>query len=687
MLFKKYLSFILLGICASCYAQNPFTCVVKLDRHFSGKVMLTTVKKRITGIDTIEVNGKEFTVSLPISQADEYRVLSRPYRFDFSLLAQPGCQYKVDVKDQNCIINTSNGSEQKLYESLKEVCEPLIKEAAQISTQYMTLKEAGRMEEADKVIKANDVLFEKENKVKFSFIKQHPNSLAAMKAANEFLSLDYKEMNTVRELLKDNPYKYTYFWRSFESKYQELADKWIEDKPAPDFTTTDINGKSVRLSDFRGKTVLLDFWASWCVPCRAKMKELRKVYEELKKRDINVLSISLDEKKAAWLKASKEDDILWTNTCELTPFRENAIGKAYKVTSVPQLYVISPEGRIVMQNPTIDQILNISKAKSATSELRINGNLTDVADTLVLLGNDFGNSRGVKIADLMTDKGKFEYTVQLDKPKFLYFYCPFSQQKDINAMALGSIPAIPGESVSLTGTIADFKVEGTGFYRDYAKLNDIITHTKEDQLRAKLLAYVKEHPAEEAAAFVMSYLEPTDYELVTETLDQSVVNGRMKGLFDAIREYRDAQKLREEAQKNIQPGNIAPDFTLKDINGNDLTLSSLRGRYVILDFWGSWCGWCIKGMPKMKEYYAKYKGKIEIVGIDCNDTEAKWKAAVEKHQLPWLHVISRADDHINEKYAIKGYPTKIIINPDGSINKVVVGEDPEFYTYLDSLCK
>ena len=70
---------------------------------------------------------------------------------------------------------------------------------------------------------------------------------------------------------------------------------------------------------------------------------------------------------------------------------------------------------------------------------------------------------------------------------------------------------------------------------------------------------------------------------------------------------------------------VAPDFTLNDINGKPLALSSLRGKYVILDFWGSWCVWCIRGIPNMKEYYNKYKGKFEILGIDCNDSEQEWK--------------------------------------------------------------
>jgi thiol-disulfide isomerase/thioredoxin len=134
-------------------------------------------------------------------------------------------------------------------------------------------------------------------------------------------------------------------------------------------------------------------------------------------------------------------------------------------------------------------------------------------------------------------------------------------------------------------------------------------------------------------------------------------------------------------------GNAAPDFTLNDLSGKPLTLSSLRGKYVILDFWGSWCVWCIKGIPQMKEYYQKYAGKFEILGIDCNDTEAKWKAAVEKYEMPWLHVYNPRDSKVLEQYEIQGFPTKIIVGPDGNIVKTIIGEDPAFYTFLDQLFK
>ncbi len=144
-----------------------------------------------------------------------------------------------------------------------------------------------------------------------------------------------------------------------------------------------------------------------------------------------------------------------------------------------------------------------------------------------------------------------------------------------------------------------------------------------------------------------------------------------------------------EAEQTAAAADMAPDFELPDLQGNPMKLSSLRGKYVVLDFWGSWCIWCIRGIPKMKEVYAKYKDKMEILGIDFNDTEEKWKAAVEKYSLPWLQV--RCPDEqaqmIGSLYHLEGFPTKAVIDPEGKLLKVVVGEDPAFYTYLDELFK
>lgn len=131
----------------------------------------------------------------------------------------------------------------------------------------------------------------------------------------------------------------------------------------------------------------------------------------------------------------------------------------------------------------------------------------------------------------------------------------------------------------------------------------------------------------------------------------------------------------------------APDFTLNDINGKPLSLSELKGKWVILDFWGSWCPWCIKGFPALKEAYKQYDGKVEVLGIDCGDTEEVWKEAVKKHELPWLQVYNPKSSDLTQKYGIQGFPTKFIIDPEGKVANVTVGEDPAFFDVLKSLVK
>lgn len=129
---------------------------------------------------------------------------------------------------------------------------------------------------------------------------------------------------------------------------------------------------------------------------------------------------------------------------------------------------------------------------------------------------------------------------------------------------------------------------------------------------------------------------------------------------------------------------VAPNFSLPNLDGEKVSLSSFKGKWVILDFWGSWCGWCIKGFPALKDAYKRYGDKCEIVGIDCGDNIETWKGAVKKYELPWVQLYNgeQAGGALS-LYGIEGFPTKIIITPDEKVYDKVVGENPEFYMILD----
>ena len=352
--------------------------------------------------------------------------------------------------------------------------------------------------------------------------------------------------------------------------------------------------------------------------------------------------------------------------------------------------------------------------------LKVKLDLVDFGDTVVVYRS------GHEEETFVGKNGKFEFEIEVDKVTQGMLLQPRILRGDMEDARIYSVPLVGGEQMRVWDTDKSrFDVDGTGFYADYHKV-DLFNENDGKELRAStlqfremkankdikkeerdkfynevylpnynrhqqaLVDYIKANPKQEAAVWLLRSIG--DFDKMKEAyqlFDPSVREGRMKPIYDDLVKA-EQQRIEEEAaekesQKKQAAGLEAPQFTLNDINGKPLALSSLRGKYVILDFWGSWCVWCIKGFPQMKEYYAKYPGKFEILGVDCNDTEDKWKAAVEKHQLPWLHVYCPKDATVLADYGVTGFPTKIVIGPDGKIVKTIVGEAPEFYTMLDEL--
>jgi len=124
---------------------------------------------------------------------------------------------------------------------------------------------------------------------------------------------------------------------------------------ALDFTQTDTSGKNISLSQFRGKYVLLDFWASWCRPCRMENPNVLAAYNQYKNKNFTIVSVSLDQDKSNWLNAIKADHLAWTHVSDLQ-FWSNQAAKIYHVESIPQNYLIDPNGTIIAKNLRGDEL-------------------------------------------------------------------------------------------------------------------------------------------------------------------------------------------------------------------------------------------------------------------------------------------------------------------------------------------
>jgi len=119
---------------------------------------------------------------------------------------------------------------------------------------------------------------------------------------------------------------------------------------APDLAFENPEGKILKLSDLRGKVVLLDFWASWCRPCRQENPNVVKVYKQYHEKGFDVFSVSLDKDKTSWIKAIDTDGLVWPNHVSDLGYWQSQAAKIYGVSSIPATFLIGRDGRIIAKN-------------------------------------------------------------------------------------------------------------------------------------------------------------------------------------------------------------------------------------------------------------------------------------------------------------------------------------------------
>jgi len=155
-------------------------------------------------------------------------------------------------------------------------------------------------------------------------------------------------------------------------------------------------------------------------------------------------------------------------------------------------------------------------------------------------------------------------------------------------------------------------------------------------------------------------------------------------------DFVDALKLKNEVVsyidlvKKTQAGSFLPEIEYPGIDGKKIKLTSFRGKYVIVDFWASWCGPCRKSIPKLKELYAQYKSKgLEILSISIDTDDIAWRKAMVDESMPWIQMLSPNKDKTLNDFRIQGVPTMFLIDKTGKIVEKFTGYNPR----LDELLK
>jgi peroxiredoxin len=124
--------------------------------------------------------------------------------------------------------------------------------------------------------------------------------------------------------------------------------QWVNQQ-APELKLPDVNGHDIRLSSFKGKYVLVDFWASWCLPCRRENPNVVKAFNKYKDRNFTVLGVSLDREKDDWLEAIRKDNLHWTQVSDLKEWKSAAVS-TFDFDGIPFNILLDPTGKVIGQS-------------------------------------------------------------------------------------------------------------------------------------------------------------------------------------------------------------------------------------------------------------------------------------------------------------------------------------------------
>ena len=303
----------------------------------------------------------------------------------------------------------------------------------------------------------------------------------------------------------------------------------------------------------------------------------------------------------------------------------------------------------------------------------IDGQVTDVKDGIMYLKKYVGKSF-VDVDSTAIVDGKFKFegvisealahglTTRKESSRPMVFFL------ENNVMNITMNES--GKEMTITGS------EANDIYLRNAK----ITRAKGYSLDSLLAA----HPSSPVAAYfvVKDFAYKLDLEgmkAVRAKLDASLAGS----------EYVNQIESMISRMEKVQVGSVAPDFTLPDVDGNPVSLSSFRGKYVLVDFWAAWCPDCRKENPNIVAAWEKYKDKnFAVLGVSLDRKRDQWLAAIEKDNLTWTQVsdLKYWDSEAAVLYCIRWIPMSFLIDPEGKIVSIGL-EGEELHNKLEELLK
>lgn len=352
---------------------------------------------------------------------------------------------------------------------------------------------------------------------------------------------------------------------------------------------------------------------------------------------------------------------------------------------------------ILLVNCFIGFSLN-SQTTKPTNEIsvKISGNLFNTPSDTFYIAQSIGKSSPTNFfTGVLDKKGNFSETIQL--PNIGYYVLRLTDGQAVNLIFEGDDDIkIYGDGKNLfqftniLGSESSLKLNEFVRYNTYyktkldsarqylsknpAKANEVNQQFKPiaDEFKRTRNQFIQENFDSPALIAVLGTLdienEFKQYESVVKSLDKNF--GSSKTVQNVVEEYVNV-KAKYEASLPLRPGSIAPEIVMQGVDGNNIKLSDLKGKVVLIDFWASWCGPCRKENPHVVKLYEKYKDAgFDIYSVSLDKTKDRWMKAIEQDGLVWPSHVSDLKGWKNEaaqKYQVSSIPFTVLIDKDGTI--------------------
>ncbi|MFV0344954.1 MAG: redoxin family protein [Bacteroidales bacterium] len=342
----------------SCQDQAPsnkYTINGTIVGAKSDKVYLNTLNddRELIVIDSAQISEGKFTFEDTCSTLElVYLTTSQKGRPFVSLFLPPGViTVTADLSIPSNNTSIQGGEANNLLSAVNDKYQSFVVERNKLANEYRTAqqdKDESRMEEIVDEIegKADALGAYLADSLKLLY-NDNPATPHIILSYGENMGLEYEDFKGVYDLLSDNV-KNSKYGLKLNEKLEKLAKVQVG-AVAPDFTLNTPDGEPIKLSSLRGKYILLDFWASWCGPCRAENPNVVKAYNKYKGKKFDILGVSLDNDKEKWLKAIEDDKLTWHHVSDLKGW-ENEASQMYSVRGIPTNFLLDSEGKIVATN-------------------------------------------------------------------------------------------------------------------------------------------------------------------------------------------------------------------------------------------------------------------------------------------------------------------------------------------------